>query len=332
MSLLLFTGAPSVAPPGPIGPPIVPGNIPSTIILQDAFANPLPSRTKINVLNAADPPGTAPFASQYAGVDSTIATPLVAGAPYRIEYAGFAAPPLPTFFVGDSTVTVIPDLYVSPFANLPGYAQQKGWLIPEGRTSQAALLPGGGVRVLLETWASVFSQVDLFVRTMGAGERLVSSTAGQITSWVADFLGTVLPPFPGETDAAYIARIETWIQQAFTTLPAIQSVVDAFFEEFVSPVSSTLVFDRQSDPTRSAFYGITPGQIAIVLYAEIGSIGSWYLGQQFFLGQTTFLEGKTTDAGFTSSQTSPYPLLQSQVNAIKAAGITPVYVSSLGGL
>lgn len=298
-----------------------------TLNIQDSYGNPLPPRTLVSVLNATDPPGTTPIAMAYLGITSTATAALTLGGIYRVQYAGAAAPPLATFFVAAASVTIIPDRYVSPWANISGYAQQLGWVIPLGRTKQSELLPGGQFRVYLEVIGAMLAAMDKLDRTVSAGERLASSTAGQITSWVADFLGPVLPPFPNETDAAYIARIYAWLQQAFTTIPAIQAAVTSYFARFPDNSSSTLVFDRMTDPLRAAYYGLTTGQIAIAIYyGGVDWIDAWFIGQSF-LGQNTRVQGPGV---FVKSSTAPYDLLQQNVNQIKAGGAVPVYVTASG--
>jgi hypothetical protein len=332
MGLLLLFGVDGAPVFGQPPPPTEAPNQNCVLTIQDAFGNPLPPRTLASILNASDLPGTAPLTQGYLGLGSTItASNLTIGNAYRVEYDGAAAPIIPTFFVAEPTVLVVPDYYVSPFATTDGYGQIAGWNIPLGRTSRAALLPGGGFRVILESVAAVFGQMDTFARTVSAGQRLVSCTQGQIATWVTDFLGDILPSFPGESDAAYIARIEAWLQQAFTTIPALQAVVNGFLKANPEPIINGLVFDRQSDPARAAYYGLTAGQFAIVLYAAVGNVDGWFLGQRF-IGQDTFVAGTTTNAGFTLSLTSPFPLLQEQIEAVKAAGSVPVYISSTGGL
>lgn len=306
----------------------------STCVLtfQDPYGNPLPPRTQVFLHNATDAPGTAPLDGGFIGVGSSwTTTALTIGDTYRVEYAGAAAPSIQTFFEAEAAVTITPDQYISPWANLAGYAGGPdyglGDWMPKDRMAHSALLPGGQFRVMLETAASALAQLDLFNRQVSAGERLLSSTANQITSWVADFLGSVLPPNPGETDAHYITRIEDWIQQAFTTIDSIQGVVTAFFEDQPDPSTSQLVFDVVTDPIRSAYYGIVKGYVAIALYYANGDWqDQWYLGQSF-LGQNTRVSGT---GNYTKSQTAPYPLLQQQVQAVKAGGIIPIYIVTSG--
>lgn len=131
----------------------------------------------------------------------------------------------------------------------------------------------------------------------------------------------------GETNSAYIARIIAWNELPFGTLAAINVVVQQYFQLHPDDSSSVDVFDRQSDPVRSARYGLTPGQVAIIgYYPEPEVTQGWFMGQSF-VGQTTIF---TDPLAFSTSYSAPYAALAVQVNRVKAGGAVPVYIVSRG--
>lgn len=303
---------------------------PASVNFVDIYGNPLPPSLRVDFfLLPSGPDSSNIVASDYLGVGSSAEVTLIVGQAYRIEYTGFGAPPLPSFFTPSSTsaATIVPDRYISPWANRDGYAQfMAGELWPLNRSSLAARTHGGGVYLLFQTFAAVLAQLDLFGRTNAAGERLVSSVDGQVDSWAKDFLGTTFLRLPQETNAAYIARIIAWLTLPFGTIPAIKTVVTSWFALNPDDSASVDVFDRQTDPTRSARYGLTPGQFAVIGYYPMNPMDGWFIGQSF-IGQDTWI---TDPYHFTSSSSPPYSGLGEQVNRVKAAGAVPVYITSRG--
>lgn len=93
----------------------------------------------------------------------------------------------------------------------------RGWF---GDFSQTPNLNG-----VLAAIASTFSAIYAFVLLMWAQTRLQTSSAGWVDMWAADFFGTNLPRNVGETDAAFVARIQAALFQPRGTRPAMVSVL-----------------------------------------------------------------------------------------------------------
>jgi len=331
LSLLLnqpSSNAPYVPPPPPVGGA-------STTLVPIAFAdvngNPLPANTRVDFFAVASAPTSANvLASAYVGVTSQVFVGLTLAAIYRAQYVGEGAPVAPSVFTLASAngLTITPTSYVSPWANLKGYADlQASEIWPLGRVSNPAASLGGGARVLMETYSSTFAQLDIFGRTNAAGERLYSSSDPQIDSWVADFLGTTFPRLPQETGSAYITRVIAWLGQAFTTEASIRAAVAGYFAAFPDSSIRVDLFDRQTDPRRASYYGLLPGQFAIAEYYQAGALlPAFYTGQSF-LGQDSFLEDPLA---YTISQTPIYPELDRRIRRVKADGTVPVYIVTRG--
>ncbi len=304
----------------------LPDPIPCTLTFADVFGSPLPPTVQVTITPVIDP--IIPPVAGFIGVASALTVNLYPGYRYRAQYFGAFAPPLPTTFIAASAVTLVPARYVSPWANAAGYAGSDvglGFFWPLGRSSSASLQPGGGVRVLFESFAALLAQLDLFHRTTAAGLRLDSCVGAQIDSWIADFLGTTFPRLPGETDAAYIARAKAWFQTPFGTLAAVATAVAGYFAQFPDGSTRVDVFNRRTDRARSDFYGLLPGQLAIAAtYAPTNMLPAWYIGQSY-IGQNTYVS-RLDNA--TSSQTPLYAELGRRVNAVKSGVSTPVYIIS----
>jgi hypothetical protein len=295
------------------------------LTFQDVYGDPLPARTRVDIFDALDAPTEIPIASGFLGVGSMLTANLSPGTMYRVQYSGKKTPRIATLFIAAQAVTIVPDAYVSPWANVAGYALQQGVLFPANRAQTSELQPGGGLYVYFETLAAMLSQIDIFHRTVDAGLRLGSSAGVQINSWVADFIGD-FPPLPGESEVAYKVRIAAWLQLPFGTLLAVAQVVEQFFT--LNPDGSTyrVVFDKMSDPTRFAAYGLTSGQFGVLSNFETSAIANWWLGQGF-LGQNSFVVGSTGSALFTASQTPTYADLDAKIKDVKMDGSVPVYIS-----
>ncbi len=298
------------------------------IVFADVNGNPLPANMRVDFYPATNDPSPGNIvASAYIGVASQVIVALHALATYRVQYVGEGAPTVPSVFtLADvSGTTIIPGGYVSPWADLDGYADLQAHEIWQlGRVSNVASSPGGGTRVLMETFAATLAQLDIFGRTNAAGERLLSSSAAQVDSWVADFLGTTFPRMnAAEPDGDYVTRVIAWLGQPFTTLAAIQNVVAGYFAQFPDASTSFAVFDRQSDPAQSAYFGLTPGQIAIAEYYANTSGAARFFVNQSFLGQDTYLDDQRH---FTTSLVPIYPELDRRIRRVKAGGAVPVYI------
>lgn len=299
-----------------------------SIAFQDIHGNPIPPTVRADVYRLQDSPQSPVVTSAYLGVDSQITVPLTVGKAYRIQYVDRAAPDFPSFIVpvDDSLLTVVPDGYQSPWANTAGYAQIVAENFHLDRVAHSELRPGGGVYVLLRTMAKLMSTLDGFGRANAAGERFPTGNATQVDSYAQDFLGDTFPRLPGEINADFVARVEAWFQTPFGTLPAIALAVKSYFDSYSANESGYDVFDRQTDPGRSAKYGLTAGQVAIIVYHAYTTSSAWVLGRST-LGHNTTLSDRNA---FSLSRIAPDPILGARIARVKAAGVVPVYITASG--
>ena len=294
-----------------------------TLTFQDFLGNPLPPRVLVTIFNAGDPPTAIPMGSAYLGLSSNAVVNLQVGNVYRVQYSGDKSPSLASTFIAAANVSITPDFYASPWANQNGYTNEQASLIPTGRVASTELQPGGGLYVMLQTFASVMAQLDVFHRLTDASLRFDSSELAENDTWAADFLGGTLPALSGESDEAYNERVDNWLQQPFTTITSVAEAVLQYFT--ANPDGSTYqtVFSWQTDPQRAAYYGLQSGQIAILENFVFPSTGlNWWIGQSF-VGQNTFLTSSWT------SSFSSYPGLVSIVDRVKALGIVPVFITAV---
>ncbi len=141
-----------------------------------------------------------------------------------------------------------------------------------------------------------------------------------------DFFRNRYGRIAGESNAATTTRLRQKIIAKTGVQNAVLTAVQGFFTQFPDDSVSQDVFDRQTDPARSAYYGIKDAQFAVILYYPeyIGDPG-FFLGQSF-LGQD-FL---TDPFSFAVSESAPYPGLAQAVNDAKDLGYRPIYIASHG--
>lgn len=305
----------------------LPDPTPCTLTFADTFGDPLPPLLRVDIGPPLGQGHVSPL-SVYVGAGSSAVVPLYVGFNYTAQFFGHLAPPVPVNFVAASAVTLVPDRYVSPWQTREGYAGTDvglGFFFPLGRAAAAELAPGGSLRPLFDPIAAVFAKLDAFHRSVVAGQRLDTSIDAQIDSWVLDFLGPDFKRVADETNAAYIARVKAWIQTPFGTLPAVAAAVASYFADFPDGSTGVRVFNRRTDPDAAAFYGLQPGQLAVLMrYLRASAPPAFYIGQAH-LGQTTFL---TRGEQFSSSFAAPYAELGRRVDAVKSGVSTPVYITS----
>jgi hypothetical protein len=298
-----------------------------TINFIDENGNPFPPLVEASFYNIAASGGAANvLAAAFVGEPSAVSVNLQVGTPYRIEFAGGQAPTTVAFVTPtgpEMTVPVAP--YVSPAESQTNYTLSEFFLYVRGWLPTAAAVEGSNAWTFFYAVAALLALLDDATRAIGASERLQASAGAQVDSWAVDFFGNTLPRLPSESDAAYMARIIARFLRPYGTIQAIIDAIDDFFTENPTLRVPVTVFDRQTNPSLAAIYGLTPGQVCIILAYGFDAATGWFLGHGF-LGTTTRLANA---AGTGGSDTAPYPGLAAAVNSAKLAGSVPVYVSSL---
>jgi hypothetical protein len=131
----------------------------------------------------------------------------------------------------------------------------------------------------------------------------------------------------GESDAASTLRLRQRLIATTGTHDAVLAAVQSYYTDFPAPIASYDVFDRQTDPVRSARYGLRDAQFAVITYRPYTARLGWYLAQGGYLGQTTFL---SDPYGFNASFIASDPELARRVEDVKDQGYRPVYIESRG--
>jgi hypothetical protein len=300
------------------------------VTFTDSAGNPLPPEVKAQVV----PIGLAPtpanvVASAYIGILPSVTFALTDGAAYRVRFRGnrMRNAPLASFVANAADgVTVAVPGYMSPLQSTLGFTieQMTQWTRGMIGTRVDPVLG----RVIARTLATLMFAYQNNAALALQNAFLPSSVGTAIDSWFNDFLGDEVPRYDGELDSTYIARGEAWMQLPFGTLAAIQGAVDDFFATLRDNSTSVIVFDRDSNQPLFDYYGLTPGMVAIIMYApatpDVGGI--MYAGQSF-VGQNSFV---VNPYGASRSFTSPYPDLDLAVKRVKLGGAVPVYISSRG--
>jgi hypothetical protein len=291
---------------------------------DETGTNPFPPGVKVTIVNTS----AALIAVAYTTVGGVITVALQTGTTYAASFVGTqAVSAQPVIFVSSPTTNITVPNYRSPALSATGYAQTQMEVLPNEDFPASALTVGGIAYTIGYGFGSGAFQTDYETQQTLAANRLQSCQNNMVDSWATDFIGYGVFPRWSDTDAAYIARIMQWLQLPCETLSAIAYVVQVFFKYFPDTSTVVDVFDTVSDPARAGYYGIVPGQVAIIAYYPLeGQFDGWYLGQSF-LGQNTFF---ADPYGFSEGDMSIYPELQALVNAVKPVGVEPVYIASRG--
>jgi hypothetical protein len=288
----------------------------------DAFGNPFPAGVEIQLVNANNAPAGSAFslAGGYANLDVNV------GDTYTATFIGVQGPNLPfTFTVTEQDQVLQVPFYASPTLSEDNYAttdpRSQSRLWPRGWFGDAppiALRVAGAV-------AAVLAAIDALGQYVLGKERVQSSQGLDIASWANDFIGPgIWSPGPTETDPAYLARVLLWLQSHFTTLYALQTLVQAYVNLFPDP-PTVYAFDWQSDPVTSSEAGLTQydGQFCLSFtFPGQPGLPSWFLGGGF-LGDTTYL------ASQSFYPYTPPSAVQQIVQLVKACGTQPIYVSNV---
>lgn len=194
---------------------------------QDSLSNPLPAAIKVTVKS-----GTTTIGSSYLGVGGSCLTdiPVVTGTSYTASFFGEHAPSETTTFTAPSsasTPVTVAD-YFSPDQTAANYASTQIGAWPSGWFSDTAKTTGGNAYNVALAAGTYMENVDEQWQEVALFERLQSCTSTDIDSWVADFFGTSLPRFDGETDANYITRAMANLQADKSTAAGMAKIA-AFF-------------------------------------------------------------------------------------------------------
>ncbi len=113
--------------------------------------------------------------------------------------------------------------------------------------------------------ASVLATSYALIMLIWAQTRLQTSSGGWVDLWAADFFGTNLPRKYGETDAAYIARIQVALFQQRSTRPAMINVLTTL-------TGRAPVIFEPARPYDSGCLGASQGPNSFFGVARFGSI------------------------------------------------------------
>lgn len=229
----------------------------------------------------------------------------------------------------------------------------KRWSSSDAKTSNLGILAS-----IPQTTGISLAGVYNEVAYVKLQTRLLTTTDTNLDGKSSDYFGfgNFLRGYV-EADPAFALRIQQRLIAPLPTIAGIQEIVSGVIlagaqaailqpmaldeqgalDEFGSLDGGTLtnlaqglptitVFDYQSNPSLSVLVGLTPnaGQFAILFnFPNALSASNWFAGVSF--------AGVNTFAGSPSYQimSSPSPGISAIVNAIKAAGTTPVYVSNI---
>ncbi len=231
------------------------------------------------------------------------------------------------------TATNIPDAPDS--ASIPtqeiSFAQYVLDLLPHPWTSDVAKVAGGVLYSLARALGISISLMNQLIAYVQPQTRIATATDTNLELIATDFLQLPsglfnrLQVFEGgqfepESDAAYSARIRAEIIAAENTLAAVQRVVTEYFTSYPDGSTGVNVFDYMSNPTLFTSLGVPRGQAIFVIEIEYpsanGESGLFYLGQDDFVGQTTYVTGGQG----LPTPFAPYTLLQQAVDSVRAAG------------
>ncbi len=154
---------------------------------------------------------------------------LSASTQYSITFSGALAPPTPnaltfTTPASGSTLSLTVPNYVSPNPGENQLAVEQTLLWPSQWFSPSAKTVGGVAYAVALAGASLLASVGYEIGEIYNAERLQSCQGSLIDSFAADYFGGALPRNSGETDAAYILRIEANLAAKKGTLAGIITI------------------------------------------------------------------------------------------------------------
>lgn len=209
-----------------------------TLDFIDINGNPLPAGVRADIYAGSQASGT-PVLSQYMGYGASVnaAQTLTQGSTYTCSFFGTQAPDTTVTFTAQYPGTIqtltVPN-YISSDPSQAGYAALMASLLPRGWFSDAALAAGGVTYNLLYALSWANAQMDQQIQETIAADRLQSSSGNEVDSWSYDFFGNNLPRNPGESDAAYIGRIEAMLAAKQSTPAGVAAVAGFFGAETVN--------------------------------------------------------------------------------------------------
>lgn len=186
--------------------------------------NPLPGGVGVAFYNGTATSGTA-AATGSLDATGSISPTLTSGNPYTAVFSGVQAPSSTvavTWQTTDFSVTV-PN-YASPSLSQTGFAQEAASLWVRGAFGDAARTVGGNAYNLALGVNSPLAALNTQVQNVKIAERLGTCTGSEIDSWAADFFGSTLPRNAGETDSAYIGRIEANLSARKGTVAGLETI------------------------------------------------------------------------------------------------------------
>jgi hypothetical protein len=335
------------------------------IFLDESGNNALPPLVLVTIYPAGVPQTSGNIVAQgYLNVGGVLNATLLGAVEYTAVFQGSQAPANPVTFQanakpGQPTTVIVPG-YMSPSLSQVGYAVAQTQLWVNKLFGDTAKNPGGNAYALAWGMAAALAYLDLWTQNAMASTRLLTCSGSQIDTWAYDFFGNAFLRFPDESDSIFVSRILTFLGPK-GTLSAVQTIIQQYYvatalqrqleaetnisydttggydtrggyDVYVPPqpiqelIPVVTVWDRMTNPTTAATYGVSEPQFVI----NIGFTGPslvWYLDHSF-LDFDTILAGANTN---TPSTSAPDPNVAALVNLSKAVGTQPLYQYSLTG-
>lgn len=295
-------------------------------------------------------------------------TTLQAGTAYTLVFIGRQAPPFNYTFDYDGSGTVTVMQYASSSLSTSGYAAlqaQRLWPKGVGWWGDAARQPGGVAWALAYGIGAALNYFDAAIQKQLESSRLQSCSGTEAASWATDFLGSLLPQYPSEPIDAYIGRVMQWLQNKSATSVGIATVVKMFLAALqYFPTQPIVGMDTQGsldnygsldDPIVTSQASAVNAAIATDTRGALDTLGGFDVASTAFnppnvivfdwqdnptlaaimpLAQDQgefcvyFQYPGHSDSGMTAMGNVP-TILQTWVNAIKAAGTLAIFATNL---
>ena len=194
-----------------------------TVTFTDGV-NPLPSAITVAIYAGSTATGVV-VASGYTDATGSIAATLSSGSAYTAVFGGVQAPSAPLTFLWQASnfIQPIPN-YASPSLSQTGFANEEAALWVRGAFGDAARTTNGNAYNLALGISSPLAALNAQIQAIHLAERLSTCTGSEIDAWAADYFGSTLPRDAGETDAAYIGRIEANLSARKGTAAGLVSI------------------------------------------------------------------------------------------------------------
>jgi hypothetical protein len=198
----------------------------------DPNGNQLPAGVRVQVFSGSNTLGSLVL-DQFLGYGATTTGSLLAtSTTYTASFIGTQAPSNATTFTtpasSGATASVTITGYHSPDLTQANIAVAEAALWPRGWFSSSAMTSGGVAYNVAYAAAWALQQIDEQHQIVTEMMRLQSSIGQDIDTWAYDFFGNNLPRNAGESDSAYITRIQTMLAIKQSTPAGLNTVANLF--------------------------------------------------------------------------------------------------------